>query len=191
MKNINDIIDELRTNEKFRFKHSFGVMETAIELAKIHGEDIEKIKIAGFLHDYAKMYSNKELREFVTEFNLELDPMIINIKDLSHGPVGAELIKIKYGITDEVILNAIRYHTFTDRSMSKFDFILYLADIIEPNRKIFHGYHKIKKLAYIDLDEAMILALDKSLKYIIEKGEKIYCESIVLRNNLLDKRKVK
>jgi predicted HD superfamily hydrolase involved in NAD metabolism len=189
MKNIDIIIKELESNEKFRYQHSFGVMETAIELAEIHGENVEKIKIAAFLHDYAKMYTDKELREFVTKFNLNLDPMIVNTKDLCHGPVGAELIKIEFDITDEIILNAIRYHTFADRSMSNFDFILYLADIIEPNRKIFSGYHKIKKLAYSNLNEAMIEALDKSIKYIIENNEKIYCESIFLRNNLLDKRK--
>jgi len=186
MKDINTIIEELKNNDKFRYKHSIGVMETAMELAEVHDEDIEKIKIAGFLHDYAKMYSNKELREYVKEFNLDLDPMLIHTKDLCHGPVGAELIKERFNINDEIILNSIRYHTFADRNMSKFDMILYLADIIEPNRKIFSGYHKIKKLAYIDLEAAMIVALDELIKYIIEKDEKLYIESVELRNRLLD-----
>ncbi|MDM8534141.1 bis(5'-nucleosyl)-tetraphosphatase (symmetrical) YqeK [Clostridiaceae bacterium HSG29] len=186
MRDINMIIEELKSNDKFRYKHSIGVMETAMELAEIHGEDVEKIKIAGFLHDYAKMYSNKKLREYVKEYNLDLDPMLIYTKDLCHGPVGAELIKERFNVTDEIILNSIRYHTFADRNMSKFDMILYLADLIEPNRKIFSGYHKIKKLAYTDVEAAMVVALDKSIKYIIEKGEKLYIESVELRNRLLD-----
>lgn len=186
MKKIDLIIEELKKNKKFRYKHSIGVMNVAVELAKIYNEDVEKIKIAAFLHDYAKMHSNKRLREMVKEFDLDLDPMIIETKDLCHGPVGAELIKRDFGIDDEKILNSIRYHTFTNRNMTNFDFILYLADLIEPNRRPFKGYYKIKKLAYKDLRKAMIVALDKSISYIIKKEEKIYCESVILRNQLLD-----
>lgn len=186
MYNIDKIIEQLSKNPKFRYKHSMGVMDTALELAELYDEDIERMKVAAFLHDYAKMNSNEQLRKYVHDFNLELEPFLIDTKDLCHGPVGAELIKRDFNIHDEVILNAIRYHTFADRNMSRFDMILYLADLIEPNRRKFKGYHKIKKLVYTDLEAGMIAALDKSINYIIKKGEKIYCESIILRNRLLD-----
>jgi predicted HD superfamily hydrolase involved in NAD metabolism len=187
MYNIEKIIEELKNKDKFRFKHSIGVMETALELSELYDADVERMKVAAFLHDYAKTYSNNELRNLVKEFNLDLEPMIVEIKDLCHGPVGAELIKREFGIDDEIILNAIRFHTFADRSMSKFDMILYLADLIEPNRRKFKGYQKIKKLVYKDLEEGMIAALNKSIEYIIKKNEQIYLESIILRNRLLDK----
>lgn len=187
MTSIEELIEIVKKDKKFRLKHSLGVMHTATEMAEIHGEDVEKMKVAGLLHDYAKKHSNQELRDFVIEFNISLDPMLVETSDLCHGPVGAELIKRDFNIYDEEILNAIRYHTFTDRNMTQFDYILYLADIIEPNRKIFHGFHKLKKLAYTDLEEAMIYALSKSIKHIIDKGEKVYEESVLLRNILLDK----
>lgn len=187
MYNIEKIIEELKNNNRFRFKHSIGVMETAIELCELYNEDVERMKVAAFLHDYAKMYSNHKLREMVKEFNLDLAPMIVEIKDLCHGPVGAELIKREFGIDDEIILNAIRYHTFADSQMTRFDMILYLADLIEPNRRQFKGYHKIKELVYKDLEEGMIAALNKSIEYIIKKNEKLYVESVILRNRLLDR----
>jgi len=187
MYNIEKIIEELKKDNQFRLKHSIGVMETAIELCKLYDEDIERMKVAAFLHDYAKKYSNQALRSMVKKFNLDLDPMIVEIKDLCHGPVGAELIKREFGIDDEIILNAIRYHTFADRNMTSFDMILYLADIIEPNRRKFKGYYKIKELVYKDLEEGMIAALDKSIGYIIKKNERIYLESVILRNRLLSR----
>ena len=55
--NIEKIIEELKNNDEFRFKHSIGVMETAIELSELYDADVERMKVAAFLHDYAKMYS--------------------------------------------------------------------------------------------------------------------------------------
>ena len=37
-----------------RLTHSFGVEYTAACLAMVHGEDVEKARIAGLLHDCAK-----------------------------------------------------------------------------------------------------------------------------------------
>ena len=43
-----------------RFVHSIGVMECAVELARIYGADEEKAAIAGLLHDCAKNYSREK-----------------------------------------------------------------------------------------------------------------------------------
>lgn len=188
MTKYDKILNKLKKIDKYRYKHSMGVMDTAVKLCKIYNEDIEKMKIAAILHDYAKIYSNAKLRNYVKEFNLDLDDIIINTKDLAHGPVGAELIKTRFNIKDEQILNAIRYHTFTNRDMTDFDIILYLADMIEPNRGDFKDKNKIKYLCFNKkLKKAMVVALNRSLKYIIDKNEKIYIESIILRNKLIDK----
>lgn len=187
MSRYKKILNELKQIDKYRYKHSIGVMDTAVKLCKIYNEDIEKMKIAAILHDYAKIYSNEKLRELVAKFNLNLDDIIINTKDLAHGPVAAELIKNRFNIKDKKILNAIRYHTFTNRNMTDFDIILYLADMIEPNRANFKDKNKIRHLCFNkQLKKAMVVALNRSLKYIIDKNEKIYIESVILRNKLID-----
>ena len=53
--------------------------------------------------------------------------------------LGAEIAKREYGIKDEEILNAIRFHTTGRKNMTKLEKLIYLADYIEPNRKYFEG----------------------------------------------------
>ena len=54
--------------------------------------------------------------------------------ELLHGPVGAYIAESEFGITNEDMLNAIRFHTTGRAGMSKFEKILFVADMIEPNR---------------------------------------------------------
>ena len=54
--------------------------------------------------------------------------------EILHGPVGAWIAEHEFNITDEDILNAIRFHTTGRAGMSKLEKIIYIADMIEPNR---------------------------------------------------------
>lgn len=185
MEFIQDLMLTLRNTDNFRYDHSIGVMETAENLAKHYNMDINKAKITALLHDYGKIISRKEMRQKVKEYNLNLDPMLVNTSDLVHGPIGAEMVKEKFNIYDEEILNAIRYHTVANRNMTKFDMVIYIADVIEPNRREFEGMSEIRKLAYIDIEKAMLVSLNYSLKYILKRNQPIYVESVILRNKLL------
>ena len=48
------------------------------------------------------------------------------------------------------------WHTTGKADMTLLDKILYMADYIEPNRD-FEGVERLRKLAYTDLDQAMLL----------------------------------
>ena len=49
-----------------RLTHSFGVEYTAACLAMVHGEDVEKARIAGMLHDHAKgMQTNEKIEKAI------------------------------------------------------------------------------------------------------------------------------
>ena len=71
MKYIEEIKNELRNilSEK-RYLHSIGVMEKAIELAKIFGEDEEKAGYVGLVHDIAKEMTEEELLEYANKNNI-------------------------------------------------------------------------------------------------------------------------
>ena len=75
--------------------------------------------------------------------------------DLTHPFLGAEVAKREYGVEDEEILEAIRWHTTGKPDMTVLDKIIFIADYIEPNRKKFDGLETARKLAYEDLDKAM------------------------------------
>lgn len=152
-------VDELeRMKEKvrqsqndFRYRHTIGVMETAVELAKRYGADENKAKIAGLLHDCAK----------------EIYP------GLQHAPKGAELAKEEYGINDQEILDAIKWHTTGRPEMTLLDKIIYIADYIEPNRNQAPNLDEIRHLATISLDECLYSILEASLAYLKTRSEVI------------------
>ncbi|WP_309234386.1 bis(5'-nucleosyl)-tetraphosphatase (symmetrical) YqeK, partial [Bacillus sp. GbtcB10] len=48
-----------------RYIHTIGVMETAIELAKLYGVDEKKAEVAAIFHDYAKCRAISEMEEII------------------------------------------------------------------------------------------------------------------------------
>ena len=63
-----------------------------------------------------------------------------------HGPVAALFMERDYRITDSDILNAVRYHTTGRRNMTRLEMIIYVSDIIEPNRK-FDGIEELREMS--------------------------------------------
>lgn len=58
---IDEIRDKLqKVLSPKRFKHSLGVMETAVKLASKFGVDVKKAELAGILHDCAREIKRKK-----------------------------------------------------------------------------------------------------------------------------------
>jgi len=70
--------------------------------------------------------------------------------------------------------------------MSLLDKIIYLSDKIEPLRNM-NGVEEVRKMAEINLDKAVLMALNIGLLYLISKDLLIHPISIEARNNILSK----
>lgn len=148
-----------------RFIHTHGVAEEAVRLAQHYGENQDKAYIAGLLHDNAKCLSPEEKLSLCEKFGIQLDEVLVNQPDLTHSFLGAEIAKTDFGIRDEDVLNAIRYHTTGRKNMSRLEKIVYIADVIEPNRVVFDGLEETKQLAYEDIDKAMMFSLKHTIDF--------------------------
>ena len=109
-----------------RLLHTAGVASTAVSYAKKTGESVEKALVAGLLHDIAKY----ERAEDYPECEIPLDAP----ESVKHQYLGAYIAKNEFGIDDEDILNAIRYHTTGRPKMSLLEKIVFTADLLEPSR---------------------------------------------------------
>lgn len=172
-----------------RFTHSLGVSKAAAELAKTFGEDIEKSKMAGLLHDCARGISSNNLLQMAEGFGIVVDDVELSQPILVHAPLGAYLAKADYGIDDPEILKAITLHTTGAANMSKLEKIIYLADCIEPSRD-YPGVDKLRMLATRDLDAAVLAAFDQSLQFVIERGLLIHPATVEGRNYLLQRQNI-
>jgi len=167
-----------------RYSHSVNTMKVARSLAEHYGENTDIASIAGLLHDCAKNLKDDETIEYCTAHGIELNEIEQKQVFLMHGAVGAIIAKEKYGVKDEIILNAIKYHTTGYSKMNMMDKIIFLADYIEPGRTHCE-VDNARKLAYGDIDKALICAFDNVIKYVIKENGLIHPFTIEARNRIL------
>ena len=184
MIDITDLKMKLKYLDNFRYKHSCLVKETAVKLAKKYDADINKVTLAALLHDYARNYSNEKLINIVNDSKINVDKWEQEIPELLHSPVAAFIVQNEFGINDNEILNAIRYHTIGRPEMSKIEKIIFVADIIEPNRK-FPDINLIRNAANTNLNKAVILVCNFTIRYNIEQNKLIHPNTLLTRNYLL------
>ena len=89
---------------------------------------------------------------------------------LIHSKLGAVHAKKLYGVDDEDIISAIRFHTTGKPDMTMLEKIIFIADYIEPGRDKAPNLKEIRKMSFIDIDEAMYMILKDTLDY-LDKGE--------------------
>jgi len=171
---LKDIMKQLKKElDKSRYEHTLGVMYTAASLAMAHSQDIEKAMLAGLLHDCAKCIPNDKKVALCKKNSIELTQAEESSPFLIHAKLGAFLAREKYQIEDEAILHAIKVHTTGEPHMSMLDEIIYIADYIEPGRDKAQNLSHIRKVSFENLDEAMLLILKDTLKYLEQTSESI------------------
>ncbi len=161
--------------KKSRYVHSLGVCFTASNLAMVYGADSEKAAIAGILHDCAKMYEDDELLKLCSKNNIPVTPVEKENAFLLHAKYGAHLAKVKYGVDDVEILDAIRCHTTGKKNMTVLDKVIFIADYIEPSRYKQNNLDEIRKIAFgsSNIDIPLMSILDNTIKYLEESKNDI------------------
>lgn len=159
--------------KKDRFEHTIGVMYTAASLAMCYGEDVEKALTAGLLHDCAKYCSSEDQIVLCRKHGIELTESELEMPALIHAKLGAYLARHKYKIKDPDILDAITYHTTGRPGMTMLEKIIYIADYIEPNRKIIPGLQEIRGLVFQDIDRTVYLSAQRTVRYLKDGGRAV------------------
>ena len=154
-----------------RFDHTIGVSYTAAAMAMRYGLNVDRAAMSGLLHDCAKYMTDDELIEKCTKYGIECSETELRNGYLLHAKLGAYLSKEKYGIEDEEICSAVRYHTTGKPAMSVLEAIVFTADYIEPGRKVLPNFKMIRSMAFVDLDEAVYLILKNTLSYLNDEKE--------------------
>lgn len=168
-----------------RYNHSIGVMNKAIELAKIYGVDENKAALAGLTHDIAKEIPDEEALKFASDNNVEIDDFIKNINHkLLHGKIGAIIVKQRYGF-DEQIQKAIEFHTEGTPDFDMLGKIVFVADKTEDLRKGPAEIDIWRKISKEDIDEAIIQIINFNIKKLIEEKRLIDLTCILTRNKLM------
>ena len=156
------------------------------ELALKYGIDPEKAYLAGLLHDCAKCFDKETSKSYFDKVDITEEEKINY--NTWHAPIGAYVANTVFGVQDEEILSAIRWHTLGKINMSLFEKIIFLADKIETetrdkdwcklNRKLLKEEH--------GLDKALFNCYNATIKSLCDRNLKICKLTIDIYNELLD-----
>lgn len=168
IKKIRKILE--KNQDSKRFEHTLAVTYTATALAMRYGESLKNAELAGLLHDCAKCLSDEKKLAICAKHNISITEIERKNPFLLHAKVGSFLSMEEFHINDPDVINAILNHTTGRPGMSLLEKIIFVADYIEPYRKHAPNLTEIRKLAFVDLDQALIRILGDTLEYLNTTG---------------------
>lgn len=169
----------------YRYHHSVCVMESAMELAKRYGADVEKAQVAGILHDAMKEASREEQLDYINRAGMSLTPLELAHKKFYHQTSGAAFAKVELGIEDEEILSAIRYHTTGRANMTLMEEIVYLADFISADRD-YEDVDVMRIKTQIGKEEGLLYGTRFTIANVVRKGKILHPDTVDAYNWILN-----
>jgi len=148
-----------------RLAHVYGVRDTALAFGKKFNLDLNKLELASLLHDMTKYFSH-DLHVETIKGNFEDSDMILKKfnDQILHAFSARVYAKEQYGIEDIDVLDAIQNHTVGKPNMSMYEKVIFISDYIEPNRT-YDSCVKVRKIAQENIDLAVFIAIDDSIKF--------------------------
>lgn len=155
--------------QRHRYEHCVRVARLADLLAQRHRLDAAQARLAGMLHDLARLYPEQRLLAECSARGMRIDGYERANPIVLHARLSAELAREDFGVTDSAVLSAIAKHTVAAPEMTALDSVIYLADGLEPGRA-FDGRAALVELAMLDLKAAMRETLAASLRHLQQRG---------------------
>jgi len=145
-----------------RVEHSLSTAEFCRKLSDLLGIEPERGFIAGLGHDNARELPASRIFAFA-----DGDPSVTDLERgkavLLHGRAGAVMLRERFGVLDEGILDAVRHHTLGRPGMGSVGKVLFVADYLEPLRKFIDDDFRIAVLG-LPLDEMVCAVIEHSRK---------------------------
>ncbi|MCL2756534.1 MAG: bis(5'-nucleosyl)-tetraphosphatase (symmetrical) YqeK [Coriobacteriia bacterium] len=167
---------------EYRFIHSVSVADTAADIARVYGVDVEQARLAGLLHDWDKNYSDSELIERAQAFGITVRGDEEDMVALIHAKTGAIALRQEFPELSDEIIQAIDRHTSAAKDMSDLDMILYIADMIEPLRTRGNLAPLRVLVGKIPLEELFVRSYETTMRHLILRHRFIHPDSIEIWN---------
>lgn len=176
---IENILKYIKKNmSPKRYNHSINVAKKCKELASVYGENEKDSEICGLLHDCAKEISSNKMLQYIDKSDIIYEQDFYNMPYIWHSFAGANVAKEQFLITDQNILNAIKYHTVARPFMSNLEKIVYISDLISCDREYNEVDNIRENIKKLNINEAFIYTLKESVLFLIKSNKPIYKQTI-------------
>ena len=122
-----------------RFLHSRNTALLSWDLCRRFGLDPWSGYLAGLSHDMAKPLGGEELFAMARRDGREISELERRKPMLLHGRAAAVLLRERFGVHNEEVLEAVAFHTEGKIGMGPLAKIVYVADKVEVSRKRVDG----------------------------------------------------
>jgi len=152
-----------------RLAHSHSVAKRAKELAEKFGVDPDKAYFAGLVHDICKcdpisaQLQTALAGDIIPDETERVTPAVL------HQFAGAVFIERELGVTDESIINAVRWHCTGKAGMTPLEKTIYLADLSGADRN-FPDIERTREETDRGLDEGMRYCTEMVRAHLLKSG---------------------
>ncbi|WP_448526507.1 bis(5'-nucleosyl)-tetraphosphatase (symmetrical) YqeK [Parathermosynechococcus lividus] len=165
-----------------RLQHILRVETMAAELAVVHGLDVTRAAWAGLLHDLAKYFPPQTLLAMAQQAALPITEVDTADPHLLHAQVSALVARQEFGVTDAQVLAAVANHTLGQPGMDELSCVIFLADSLEPGRGQTPELDELRRIARLNLQEAVWRVCDRTLAWLIDQHRLIHPRMVLTRN---------
>jgi nicotinate-nucleotide adenylyltransferase len=161
-----------------RFVHSRNTALLCWNLCVRFGLDPLTGYLAGIAHDICKSLEDPEMTALAEKDGEAISKLERKKPSLLHGRAGAVMLRERFNITNEAILEAVRFHTSGALDMGALAKIVYIADKIEISREgVEPALRELSATA--GLDQLFGAVLDNTVAYL--KSQEIAVSEGTLR----------
>jgi len=158
----------------------------AEKLAVRHGVSPRSARLAGMLHDLARLWRGDDLLAYAAGHGLPISDDERRAPVLLHAAIGAELARAEFGMSDPDVLGAIARHTVARPGMTDLEKIVYVADTIEPSRT-YPEREALEAAAFRSLDEGLLGCVRESMRYLSVRRVRAAQETLQLYEELVQR----
>ncbi|MDR1073738.1 MAG: nicotinate (nicotinamide) nucleotide adenylyltransferase [Treponema sp.] len=157
-----------------RFLHSRNTALLCYDLCARYRLDPLKGYLAGIVHDICKSFPEEELVRLARKDGEEMTKMERKKTSLLHARAGAMLLKERYHIQDEAVLEAVRCHTTGKENMGPLAKIVFMADKVEVSRpEVKPSLRELCVRPSLSLDELFAVVLEETVTFLMSKEQDI------------------
>ncbi len=177
-----EVFRVIEARKMYHFEKIEGALDLLTEQRKSHSERVarmackrarelsiseERALCASMLHDCGKYVplNSPLLRGFTPPDDVP-GPVL-------HQFTGAYIAEHVFGVTDQEVLNAVRYHTSGRENMSPLEKLIFLSDMLEEGRS-FEGIEPLREAFRQDIDRCLYLSLKHQLSYLKRQKTPVY-----------------
>lgn len=181
----------------YRYAHTCSVAAECDRLAFLFGlsfSDRARLSRAAMLHDVTKQLSTAEQVALLQRYGEEATADELASPKTLHARTAALLVRHACPeLVDDGICHAIAVHTTGDTNMSLFDWLLYLADYIEPLRtfpdcvklrEVFYGGIRDGRDPYHVLYETLLRSFEMTINLLKAEGAPIHPMTLAVLTSL-------